>query len=192
MVMNFAVTSYGDDERKKRHRNVSTRQGSAPSDDKKAKTPEELFDDCREAALRLLDAAPRSSKALEERLLSKGYGKSVVHQVIERLTEVNLLNDRAYAESMVRYGASRLLGKRGVVMEMQRKGVDRALAEEVAEEAREQGVFEDTAWELGRRVAQKTEGLSHEVRYRRFWSAGARKGHSPDTLRRVAAELLDD
>ena len=147
-------------------------------------------DACREAALRLLDAAPRSSGALRERLLGKGYDEEIVNEVIERLIRVQLIDDRAYAESAVRYCADRMMGRRGAVMELARKGVDRRLAEQVCGEAEQQGVFEDAAWELGRRVARKTRGLDRQVRQRRFWSAGGRKGHSPETLRRVAAELL--
>lgn len=149
-------------------------------------------DACREAALRLLDAAPRSSGALRERLLGKGYDEEIVNEVIERLIRVQLIDDRAYAESAVRYCAGRMMGRRGAVMELARKGVDRRLAEQVCGEAEQQGVFEDAAWELGRRVARKTRGLDRQVRQRRFWSAGGRKGHSPETLRRVAAELLSN
>jgi len=134
------------------------------------------LDACREAALRLLDAAPRASGALRERLLSKGYGEAIVDEVIERLIRVQLIDDRAYAESAVRYCAGRMMGRRGAVLELARKGVD--------------GIFEDAAWELGRQIARKTHGLDRQVRQRRFWSAGGRKGHSPETLRRVAAELL--
>ena len=146
---------------------------------------------CREAALRLLDAAPRASGALRERLIAKGYADGVVDEVIERLTRVHLLDDRAYAESAVRYCTGRCMGRRGTVMELTRKGVDRALAEAVATEAEQRGDFEDAAWELGRQYARKTRGLDTAVRRRRFWSAGGRKGHSPETLRRVAEELLN-
>ena len=148
------------------------------------------LDACREAALRLLDAAPRASGALRERLLGKGYDEQIVDEVIERLIRVQLIDDRAYAESVVRYCAGRMMGRRGTVMELTRKGVDRRLAEQVCGEAEQAGVFEDAAWELGRQVARKTRGLDRQVRQRRFWSAGGRKGHSPEILRRVAAELL--
>ena len=148
------------------------------------------LDACREAALRLLDAAPRASGALRERLLSKGYGEAIVDEVIERLIRVQLIDDRAYAESAVRYCAGRMMGRRGAVLELARKGVDRKLAEQVCGEAEQNGIFEDAAWELGRQIARKTHGLDRRVRQRRFWSAGGRKGHSPETLRRVAAELL--
>ncbi|QSY58889.1 RecX family transcriptional regulator [Bifidobacterium imperatoris] len=147
-------------------------------------------DACHEAALRLLDAAPRSSGALRDRLLGKGYAEDVVEGVIDRLIAVHLINDLDYAESVVRVCANRMMGRRGTMMELARKGVDRKLAERVCGEAEQNGIFEEAAWELGRRVARKTEGLERQVRQRRFWSAGGRKGHNPATLREVAAELL--
>ena len=148
-------------------------------------------DTCREAALRLLDAAPRSSGALRDRLLGKGFDETVVERVVERMVDLLLINDPDYAESVVRVCAGRMMGRRGTAMELDRKGVDRALAVQVLDEAERQGVFEDAAWELGRRTARKTQGLDRQVRQRRFWAAGGRKGHNPETLRRVAAELFN-
>ncbi|WP_348519675.1 regulatory protein RecX [Bifidobacterium sp. ESL0769] len=149
-------------------------------------------DACREAALTLLDAAARSSGALIKRLVSKGYDPVVCEDVVARLVDVHLIDDEEYARSVVRSCAGRMLGFRGTIMELKRKDVDDRLAQRVASEAREQGVFEDAAWQLGRRVAAKTEGLEPQVRRRRFWSAGGRKGHDPEALRRVAHELFDN
>lgn len=148
------------------------------------------LDACREAALRLLDAAPRPSGALRERLIGKGYAPEVVEDVIERLRRVQLLDDKAYARSAVRACAARLMGRRGAVVELIRKGVERSLAQQVCDEAEEQGVFVDAAWELGRRTARKTAGLDRDVRRRRLWSAGGRKGHDPEILREIARELF--
>ena len=148
------------------------------------------LDSCREAALRLLDAAPRSSGALRRRLIDKGYDDTIADEVIERLTRVRLLDDEAYALSAVRYCVGRMMGRRGAVMELMRKGVDRSLAEHVCAQADSDGMFEESAWELGRCVARRTRGLDMQVRKRRFWSAGGRKGHNPETLRAVASELF--
>lgn len=148
------------------------------------------LDACREAALRLLDAAPRPSGAMRERLVGKGYAPEVVDDVIARLIRVHLIDDEAYAQSAVRHCASRLMGYRGAVMELKRKGVNRQLAQHVCDEAESQGVFAEAAWELGRRTARKTAGLDVEVRKRRFWSAGGRKGHDPEVLREIAQELF--
>lgn len=157
-----------------------------------SRTPDDPndLDACREAALRLLDAAPRPSGAMRERLVGKGYAPEVVDDVIARLIRVHLIDDEAYAQSAVRYCASRLMGYRGAVMELKRKGVDRQLAQCVCDEAESQGVFAEAAWELGRRTARKTAGLDVEVRKRRFWSAGGRKGHNPEVLREIAQELF--
>lgn len=157
-----------------------------------SRTPDDPndLDACREAALRLLDAAPRPSGAMRERLIGKGYAPEVVDDVIARLIRVRLIDDEAYAQSAVRYCASRLMGYRGAVMELKRKGVDRQLAQHVCDEAESQGMFAEAAWELGRRTARKTAGLDVEVRKRRFWSAGGRKGHDPEVLREIAQELF--
>lgn len=157
-----------------------------------SRTPDDPndLDACREAALRLLDAAPRPSGAMRERLVGKGYSPEVVDDVIARLIRVHLIDDEAYAQSAVRYCASRLMGYRGAVMELKRKGVNRQLAQHVCDEAESQGVFAEAAWELGRRTARKTAGLDVEVRKRRFWSAGGRKGHDPEVLREIAQELF--
>ncbi len=157
-----------------------------------SRTPDDPndLDACREAALRLLDAAPRPSGAMRERLVGKGYAPEVVDDVIARLIRVHLIDDEAYAQSAVRYCASRLMGYRGAVMELKRKGVNRQLAQHVCDEAESQGVFAEAAWELGRRTARKTAGLDVEVRKRRFWSAGGRKGHNPEVLRKIAQELF--
>lgn len=145
---------------------------------------------CRESALRLLDAAPRSSGTMRERLLDKGYDPRVVEGVVERLVNVRLIDDEAYAYSVVRYCVSRMLGRRATVMELGRKGVDRVLAQRVCDDAEAQGMFVEAAWELGRRTVRRTANLDPEVRKRRFWSAGGRKGHNPEILREVAGELF--
>ena len=112
------------------------------------------LDACREAALRLLDAAPRASGALRERLLAKGYGEAIVDEVIERLIRVQLIDDGAYAESAVRYCAGRMMGRRGAVLELARKGVDRKLAEQVCGEAEQNGIFEIGRASCRERVCQ--------------------------------------
>lgn len=152
--------------------------------------PQDL-DACREAALTLLDAAARSSGALRTRLLGKGYAADIVEEVIERLGAVGLIDDRSYAQSAVRYCVERMYGRRGAVNELVRKGVEGPLAAEIVDEADKHGAFEESAWELGRSIERKTRGLDRQVRMRRLWSAGGRKGHDPAMLRVVAHELFD-
>lgn len=173
---------------KGRHDAVRVRRGSgfgytlteAPQDE----------DACKEAALRLLDAAARSTGGLRGKLAERGYEPQVIDAVIDRLVELRLLDDEEYARMVVRGCVGRMMGMRGTVMELTRKGVDRAVARSVVQEAAEQGVFDEAAWELGRSVAHKARACGVEVQRRRFWSAGGRKGHDPQVLREVAHALF--
>ncbi|PAU68513.1 RecX-like protein [Bifidobacterium italicum] len=145
---------------------------------------------CKEAALRMLDAAARSTGALRAKLVERGYADDVVAKVVDRLSELRLLDDEEYARSVARSCANRMMGMRGAVIEMTRKGVDRALAMRIASEADDDGVFVDAAWALGRAVAARTRGKDAQVARRRFWGAGGRKGHDPQTLREVGDALF--
>jgi regulatory protein len=148
------------------------------------------FESCKEAALRSLDAAPRSSSDLAKRLRLKDYEEDVVSAVIQRLQELGLLDDEDYARSLLRYCLQRDMGERGVRMEMSRKGVEASLAISLIDEAAERGLFIDAAYELGRTVERRSRGLERKVRMRRLWSAGGRKGHNPDILRQVYADVF--
>ncbi len=183
---------YGGTRRSRRHaRNPDDTSPRAQSRGQRGTDDPQSLDACREAALTLLDAAARPSGALRTRLLGKGYASDVVEEVIERLSAVNLIDDRAYAQSAVRYCIGRMYGRRGAINELVRKGVERPLAAEVVDEADKHGAFEESAWELGRSVEHKTRGLDRQVRKRRLWSAGGRKGHDPAVLQIVAHELFD-
>ena len=152
---------------------------------------DEDFDACKEAALRLLDAAARSSGGLRKRLEQKEYAPEVIDRVIERLTELQLLDDYAYAQAVCKQCVARLMGASGAKMTLLRKDVDAALASQVVQEMQETGAFDEAAWELGRVSARKTRGLDIKVRKRRFWSAAGRKGHNPQIITQIAHELLD-
>ena len=89
--------------------------GEAPSD------PENV---ARILVLRRLDAAPRTRVELERYLAQRGIPDDVACAVLDRFTEVGLIDDRAYAQGWVssRHG-TRGLGKRAVAQELRRKGV---------------------------------------------------------------------
>lgn len=148
------------------------------------------FDDCRESALRLLDYSARSSDDLKNRLINKGYKENIVESVIIRLEELHLVDDEQYARSVIRSCVSRLLGERATRVELQKKGVSSTVVCSTLQEAREDGVFEEAAWELGRKLSLKLKSLEDNVKRRRFFSAGARKGHDLSTLNEIYYALF--
>lgn len=71
-----------------------------------------------------------------------------------------------------------------------KKGVSSTVVCSTLQEAREDGVFEEAAWELGRKLSLKLKSLEDNVKRRRFFSAGARKGHDLSTLNEVYYALF--
>ena len=89
-----------------------------------------------DAAAKQLSYRALSAKMLRDKLLDKGHDEEAADYALAWLTERRLLDDAAYAESVVRgytrkgYGAMRIrqeLGRRGVEAAMQPFSPDRAL-----------------------------------------------------------------
>ncbi|WP_152593200.1 regulatory protein RecX [Bifidobacterium gallicum] len=145
---------------------------------------------CMDTALRLLDASSRSTGAMRERLGERGFEAEVIESVMDRLAELGYMDDAAVGRSLMRSCLHKHMGEQGVRHTLLRKGVARSCVDAVIAQGRDEGLFEQSAWELGQTVAAKTRGMERQARLRRFWSAGARKGHGSADLRRVADELF--
>lgn len=78
----------------------------------------------KEVCLRLLTDRARSRAELAKKLADKGFTPEVADRVLDRLTEVGLLDDAAFAEQWVhsRHTYSGR-GKRALVQELRRKGI---------------------------------------------------------------------
>ncbi|MET0435724.1 MAG: regulatory protein RecX, partial [Cellulomonas sp.] len=145
----------------------------------------------RAIALRQLTAAPRSRFQLAEAMAKRDVPEDVADRVLDRFTEVGLVDDAAYAEVLVRSRhAERGMSRRALAMELRRKGVD----DEVAREALEQvddADEEQAARALARKKLRATRGLDREVRLRRAYGALGRRGYGGSLVSRVVREELD-
>jgi regulatory protein len=166
-----------------------------------------------EAAARFLEARSRSISEVRRRLTGAGYRPELVEGAIERLTELGMLNDEAFARSWVESrDRARPRGERAIREELRLKGVDRAVIEAVLEERRGaaltrgqapgragDGHMPDEGESAGSadRVAAERLLARHEralarvpdarVRRQRAYALLARNGFDPDICREVAA-----
>ena len=87
--------------------------------------PREREEQARNLCLRLLTARARTRAQLAAQLTKRGYPDDVSGRVLDRLTDVGLIDDQDFAEQWVR---SRHLnagkGKRALAAELRTKGVD--------------------------------------------------------------------
>lgn len=94
--------------------------------------PAKREEQARALCLRLLTARARTRAELETKLAGKGYPDEVTTQVLDRLAQVGLIDDRDFAEQWVRsrhtYAGK---GKRALAAELRTKGVDSEVIDDV-------------------------------------------------------------
>lgn len=140
--------------------------------------------------LRRLTAAPRSRAQLEADLAARDVPDDVAERVLDRFTEVGLVDDAAFAEAWVRTRhAGRGLSRRALGQELRQKGID----DETASVALEDIGLEEEAAAAAALVARRlpaTRGLPVEVRMRRLAGMLGRKGYAGGLAMRVVRDAL--
>lgn len=148
----------------------------------------------RDAALHLLAVRPRSAAELARRLARKGYAAEEVEPVIERLRELGMMDDAAFAGMVARDRVRlRPQGKRRILGELRAKGVDEETARAAITDALE-GEATDEA-ELARRAAAKWRPRAGEdaaSARRRLYGHLARRGFDGEVTRTVVDEVLGE
>jgi regulatory protein len=121
----------------------------------------------------------------------KGIEEAVANEVLERFTDVGLIDDAAFAEAWVESRhTGRGLARRALAHELRTRGVDGGIiAVAVAELDPEREL--ETARALATRRLAATRGLETPVRFRRVASVLARKGYSESLAYRVIREALE-
>lgn len=120
----------------------------------------------------------------------KGIPEDIITQVLDRMTDVGLVNDAEYTALYVRSRrASRGLAPRVLAQELRAKGVDDEL---INAELGEISIDEDRALaeSLVARKLGSTAGLDPEARTRRLASMLIRKGFSPGLAFEVVKSAL--
>ncbi|MFC9763017.1 recombination regulator RecX [Rhodococcus jostii] len=145
----------------------------------------------KDLCLRLLTDRARSRAELSERLAKKGYSAEIAERVLDRLTEVGLVNDADFAQQWVHsrhtYSGK---GKRALALELRRKGI----GQEDATEALAQIDSEDERARATELVAKKLRTVSTDDRdraVRRLVSMLARRGFPQGMAFEVVKEQLD-
>lgn len=163
-----------------------------PPDDPQAVAPEADADAVAKAiVLRQLSMAPRSRAQLEKKLRQRGCDDEVAARVLDRMTEVGLIDDEAYAQMLVRSRQSgKGLARRALAHELRRQGID----QEVAEEALAHVAAGDERVKAEQLVAKKLRtmrGLAPDVQARRLAGMLARKGYPGELSWRVIRDAID-
>ena len=146
----------------------------------------------RAIVVRQLSMMDRSRRQLDEAMAKRGVPDDVRSEVLDRYTELGLIDDAHFADAFVQ---ARLAGagtsRRVIAEELRRKGIDADIVEaavEVIDDAEELG----TATRLALKRLERGSGDRASLQ-QRVYAALARRGFSHDvcsTALRRANELL--
>jgi regulatory protein len=151
--------------------------------------PEVAGRQARDLCLRMLTDRARTRQELADALTAEGVPESVIRGVLDRLEELGLLDDSAYADAFVRSRIRSGQARRVIERDLRTRGV----SEQVAAEALEQvdGDHERAAaLRLATVRAGRIVGLPEPVRRRRLYGFLARRGYPSELVASVVEEAL--
>ena len=151
----------------------------------------ELEQQARTVVLRKLSAQARTRSELAEALVAKEIPDDVATDVLDRMTEVGLVDDETFAKDWVASRQQRRhLSRRKLADELRKKGVAPDLVDDALT-----GVADDDEYEAAVTLAQrKLASLSRHdfaVQRRRLAGMLERRGFAPGLIHRVLADVLE-
>ena len=160
-----------------------------PADPGEDADPESV---ARTIALRKLAAQARTRQELDQALRKKNVPEEAVAAVLDRLEEVGLVDDRAFAQDWVSSRQQRRhLSRSALRRELQAKGIDREHLDEALATVDSDDEL-DAARALAIKKAATMRSLEPMVRDRRLAGALARRGFGSGIISTVLDELRQD
>lgn len=168
-----------------------TTVGGDPTGGAVAGSDAEAYRAARQVVLRQLAVGPRTRKQLSDKLAQRGCADDVAGRVLDRMSEVGLVDDRSFAEMMVRSRQeTKGLAAPALRHELRRKGVPDEIVEAALRDVdphRERAQAEEL---VGKRL-RTMQGLDREVQTRRLAGFLARKGYGAGVSYEVIRDALD-
>jgi regulatory protein len=154
----------------------------------------ESSDKALHAALRFLEARPRSTFEIRERLRRKEFTDEAIQAAIERLAGLGMIDDAAFARSWVENRqASRPRGVGALRDELRRKGIDRAVTETLLSDETLTGDEEQRAMSVARGALSKYANAPNRAAFqRRLGGYLQRRGFGFDAIGPILETLWSE
>lgn len=150
------------------------------------------YPEAYEAALTLLDFCQRSSGELRKKLAAKGFASPAVNAVVDRLIEIHLVDDNAYAQRIVEGMAKKPVGVYAAKRKLRAKGFSEDDADDALTQLDDEQQSEVAA-QLARKLAPKylAKGDIRDAKAK-LSQALARRGFGWDIVREAVDAALED
>lgn len=154
-----------------------------------AREPESVEAAYAEAVKRLA-RQPQSRATLGQRLRQRGYSQPAIDAALDRAQEHGYLNDREYAESLVRRRSS-TRGHALIAQELRAKGIEDWAAEPALAQVEPDAEFE-RALAMGRSLLARRRPADAEALLNYLAPRLARRGFGSGLVYRVCRRLADE
>jgi regulatory protein len=141
------------------------------------------FQKAIDSALNFLSYRPRSEKEVRQNLLRKRYSDGFIDKIVERLKEMRMIDDTAFARFWVENrDVFSPRSHRALKSELRAKGVDAESLDEAMEDAADQ---DTSALEVARKKQKSLKGLEYKDFRQKLGSFLARRGYDYQTSKRA-------
>jgi len=128
------------------------------SDEIEALKSQDTVEKAKDSAYRLISLRPRSTAEIQRSLSKKGYDLEVIEQVIDRLNELNYLNDESFAQYWVEQRDTfKPRSHMALRQELMQKGIDRSIIDEALIASDETASARTVAEKKARQLARYPE-----------------------------------
>lgn len=147
------------------------------------------IDKAMRSAMSRLSQRSMSGWMLRDKLRKQGHQDIVIDEVLERLAELDLLNDEQFGRALVRDTMARKpAGPALLKQKLYQKGIRGALADRLVSEATaDVDEQRDAAIAFAKKKSASMAKLDAQTRRRRLYGQLARRGFGPDTIRAAMA-----
>ncbi|AQQ52493.1 recombination regulator RecX [Planococcus lenghuensis] len=140
-------------------------------------------------ALTYLSFRMRSEGEVRKKLRDAEYGEAVIDEAVKKLYKLNFLDDRAFSEALLNTQVkTSKKGPRAIRQDLQRKGIDKEVQQEVLDEYSEEVQF-DTAKVLADKIADRESRKTPVQIKQKINDALLRKGFSYTVISQVVDTL---
>jgi regulatory protein len=148
-----------------------------------------------QVAINFISYRPRSSKEIIDKLARKGFSHELALEVVDRLKELNLLNDLQFARMFVR---DKLRGKPMGKAMLRRKLLEKGIAFQLSERVLKEYVTEENEQEAARTLAvrkmkmnrSRFSALDPRARQKRLVDYLLSRGFSQDIATKTARSVI--
>lgn len=151
---------------------------------------EDDFIKAKNKALNSLSRSYQSEKRLRQKLLLE-FDIEIVDRVVEFLKEYGFIDDKSLGKMVVRSGQnSKKIGKRRILQELAKKGIDKKYTEELIEDIDDESELENARYVAEKKLS-KIKDTDKNTQRRKLYQHMSYKGFEYNVINRVIRELLD-